>query len=204
MDARKRAEKGELAFGTVDSWLIWKFTDGKAHVTDPSNASRTLLFNLHTGAWDDDLLRILNVPRSLLPEVRSSSEVYGETRGARIPIAGIAGDQQAALFGQLCTESGLAKNTYGTGCFMLMNTGAKPVTSSNQLLTTVAWRIGDRTEYALEGSVFVAGAVVQWLRDSLGIIKSSVPTRAACTLCRRSLVWALPIGTLMRVERLQV
>jgi glycerol kinase len=176
--ARQRAEKGELAFGTIDSWLIWKCTDGKAHVTDPSNASRTLLFNLHTGDWDDELLKILNVPRSLLPEVRSSSEIYGEIRGSRIPIAGIAGDQQAALFGQLCTESGLAKNTYGTGCFMLMNTGPKPVASRNQLLTTVAWRIGDRTEYALEGSVFIAGAVVQWLRDSLGIIKSSTDVEA--------------------------
>jgi len=179
--ARKRAEKGELAFGTIDSWLIWKFTDGKAHVTDPSNASRTLLFNIHTGNWDDDLLKILNVPRSVLPKVCSSSEIYGETKGARIPIAGIAGDQQAALFGQLCTDAGLAKNTYGTGCFMLMNTSTKPVASRNQLLTTVAWRIGNRTEYALEGSVFVAGAVVQWLRDSLGIIKNSadVETLAA-------------------------
>jgi glycerol kinase len=181
--ARARAEKGELAFGTVDSWLIWKLTRGAAHVTDPGNASRTLLFNIQTGAWDDELLRILNVPRPLLPNVRSSSEVYGEARDvlAGIAVAGIAGDQQAALFGQLCTESGLAKNTYGTGCFMLMNTGAKLVASRNQLLTTVAWRIGDRTEYALEGSVFIAGAVVQWLRDSLGIIKSSadVETLAA-------------------------
>jgi glycerol kinase len=175
-DARARAEKGELAFGTVDSWLVWKLTDGQAHVTDPSNASRTLLFNIKTGEWDSELLKILNVPRPLLPDVRSSSEVYGEMKG--IPIAGIAGDQQAALFGQLCTEPGLAKNTYGTGCFMLMNTGTRFVTSKNQLLTTVAWRIGNRTEYALEGSVFVAGAVVQWLRDSLGIIKHSVDVEA--------------------------
>jgi glycerol kinase len=175
-DARARAEKGELAFGTVDSWLVWKLTDGQAHVTDPSNASRTLLFNIQTGEWDSELLKILNVPRSLLPEVRSSSEVYGQMKG--IPIAGIAGDQQAALFGQLCTEPGLAKNTYGTGCFMLMNTGTRLVTSKNQLLTTVAWRLGNRTEYALEGSVFVAGAVVQWLRDSLGIIRTSADVEA--------------------------
>jgi glycerol kinase len=175
-DARARAEKGDLAFGTVDSWLVWKLTDGQAHVTDPSNASRTLLFNIQTGEWDSELLKILNVPRALLPEVRSSSEVYGEMKG--IPIAGIAGDQQAALFGQLCTEPGLAKNTYGTGCFMLMNTGTRLVASKNQLLTTVAWRLGKRTEYALEGSVFVAGAVVQWLRDSLGIIRNSADVEA--------------------------
>ena len=175
-NARARADKGELAFGTVDSWLVWKLTEGRAHVTDPSNASRTLLFNINTGEWDSELLKILNVPASLLPEVRSSSEVYGEMKG--IPIAGIAGDQQAALFGQLCTEPGLAKNTYGTGCFMLMNTGTRPVASKNQLLTTVAWRLGNRTEYALEGSVFVAGAVVQWLRDSLGIIKNSADVEA--------------------------
>ena len=175
-DARARADQGELAFGTVDSWLVWKLTDGQAHVTDPSNASRTLLFNIQTGEWDSELLKILNVPRSLLPEVRSSSEVYGQMKG--IPIAGIAGDQQAALFGQLCTEPGLAKNTYGTGCFMLMNTGTRPVVSKNQLLTTVAWRLGNRTEYALEGSVFVAGAVVQWLRDSLGIIRTSADVEA--------------------------
>lgn len=173
--ARDRASKGELAFGTVDSWLVWKLTGGAAHVSDPSNASRTLLFNIQTGAWDDELLNILNVPNSALPQVKSSSEVYGEAKGefAGVPIAGIAGDQQAALFGQLCTEPGLAKNTYGTGCFMLMNTGPRFVASQNQLLTTVAWRVGNRTEYALEGSVFIAGAVVQWLRDSLGIIKKS-------------------------------
>jgi glycerol kinase len=178
--ARARADKGELAFGTVDSWLVWKLTGGTVHVTDPSNASRTLLFNIQAGGWDDELLKILNVPRSLLPEVRSSSEVYGETTGGfgGVPISGIAGDQQAALFGQLCTEPGLAKNTYGTGCFMLMNTGTRLVSSKNQLLTTVAWRIGNRTEYALEGSVFIAGAVVQWLRDGLGIIKSSPEVEA--------------------------
>jgi glycerol kinase len=174
--ARARAEKGELAFGTVDSWLVWKLTDGQVHVTDPSNASRTLLFNIKSGEWDSELLKILNVPRSLLPDVRSSSEIYGEMKG--IPIAGIAGDQQAALFGQLCTEPGLAKNTYGTGCFMLMNTGTRLVTSKNQMLTTVAWRIGGQTEYALEGSVFIAGAVVQWLRDSLGIIRNSEDVEA--------------------------
>ena len=179
-DARARADKGELAFGTIDSWLVWKLTGGQAHVTDPSNASRTLLFNIQTGEWDDQLLKILNVPRSLLPNVKSSSEVYGRANSPldSIPVAGIAGDQQAALFGQLCTEPGLAKNTYGTGCFMLMNTGTRPVASKNQLLTTVAWRIGNRTEYALEGSVFIAGAVVQWLRDSLGIIKTSSEVEA--------------------------
>lgn len=178
--ARQRADKGELAFGTIDSWLIWKLTGGATHVTDPSNASRTLLFNIQTGAWDDELLKILNVPRSLLPTVKSSSEIYGRATGPleSLPVAGIAGDQQAALFGQLCTEPGLAKNTYGTGCFMLMNTGTRLVTSKNQLLTTVAWRFGNRAEYALEGSVFIAGAVVQWLRDSLGIIKNSADVEA--------------------------
>jgi glycerol kinase len=173
--ARARARAGELAFGTVDSWLVWNLTGGKVHVTDPSNASRTMLYNLRTGDWDDELLKIFDVPRALLPQVRSSSEVYGEatTFGAPIPIAGIAGDQQAALFGQICTRPGLVKNTYGTGCFMLMNTGTRPIASRNNLLTTVAWRLGDRTEYALEGSIFIAGAVVQWLRDGLGLIRSS-------------------------------
>ncbi len=173
--ARKKAEAGELAFGTVDSWLIWRLTGGKVHVTDASNASRTMLFNIHTGQWDDDLLKTFDIPKSMLPEVRSSSEVYAETTllGGTIPVAGIAGDQQAALFGQCCTKPGMVKNTYGTGCFMLMNTGTTPVVSKNKLLTTVAWKIGDRTEYALEGSIFIAGAVVQWLRDGLGIIKSS-------------------------------
>jgi glycerol kinase len=181
--ARARAKCGELAFGTVDSWLVWNLTGGKVHVTDASNASRTMLYNIVKGDWDDELLKIFGVPRSMLPEVRSSSEVYGETTlfGAPIPIAGMAGDQQAALFGQACTKPGMVKNTYGTGCFMLMNTGAKPIASKNNLLTTVAWRIGNRTEYALEGSIFIAGAVVQWLRDGLGIIRSSaeVETLAA-------------------------
>jgi glycerol kinase len=174
-DAKAKARAGHLAFGTVDSWLVWNLTGGRHHVTDPSNASRTMLFNIHTGDWDDELLKIFGVPRSMLPEVRSSSEVYGESNllGASIPIAGIAGDQQAALFGQVCTKPGMVKNTYGTGCFMLMNTGTKPIASRNNLLTTVAWRIGNRTEYALEGSIFIAGAVVQWLRDGLGIIQSS-------------------------------
>ncbi len=174
-DAKAKARAGQLAFGTVDSWLVWNLTGGRHHVTDPSNASRTMLFNIHTGDWDDELLKIFSVPRSMLPEVRSSSEIYGESNllGASIPIAGIAGDQQAALFGQVCTKPGMVKNTYGTGCFMLMNTGTKPIASRNNLLTTVAWRIGNRTEYALEGSIFIAGAVVQWLRDGLGIIQSS-------------------------------
>jgi len=180
--ARARAEAGALAFGTIDTWLLWNLTGGRRHVTDPSNASRTLLFNMHTGDWDDALLSILGVPRSMLPEVVSSSEVYGEADGdpfARpVPIAGIAGDQQAALFGQVCTQPGMVKNTYGTGCFMLMNTGAEPVASDNNLLTTVAWKRGGRTEYALEGSIFIAGAVVQWLRDGLGLIKSSAEVEA--------------------------
>ena len=178
--ARARAKAGELAFGTVDSWLVWNLTGGRKHVTDVSNASRTLLLNIRTGDWDDELLDLFEVPRSVLPEVRSSSEVYGEAShfSPPIPIAGIAGDQQAALFGQVCNQPGMVKNTYGTGCFMLMNTGTKPIASKNNLLTTIAWRIGDRTEYALEGSIFIAGAVVQWLRDGLGIIKSSADVEA--------------------------
>ena len=173
--ARAKARAGELAFGTVDTWLIWKLTGGQARVTDISNASRTMLFNLRTGAWDDELLDLFDVPRAVLPEVRSSSEVYGQATLFPTPvrIAGLAGDQQAALFGQACHRPGLVKNTYGTGCFMLMNTGSKLISSKNRLLTTAAWRIGNRTEYALEGSIFIAGAVVQWLRDGLGIIKSS-------------------------------
>lgn len=175
--ARERAERGELAFGTIDSWLVWKLTGGKLHITDVSNASRTMLFNIETMQWDDELLEWLGVECSLLPEVRSSSEVYGETADgvfeSAIPIAGIAGDQQAALFGQACHHAGMAKNTYGTGCFLLMNTGTEPVFSKNKLLTTVAWQIGDEVNYALEGSVFMGGAVVQWLRDQLGIIKSA-------------------------------
>jgi glycerol kinase len=178
--ARAKARAGELAFGTVDSWLIWNLTGGKVHVTDASNASRTMLYDIKKGAWDDELLKIFGVPRSMLPDVRSSSEVYGETTllGSRIPIAGIAGDQQAALFGQACTKPGMAKNTYGTGCFMLMNTGTKPIASKHKLLTTVAWRIGDRTEYALEGSIFIAGAVVQWLRDGLEFFRSAPEVEA--------------------------
>ena len=174
---RARAARGEVLFGTIDSFLIWRLTGGKQHVTDVTNASRTLLFNLHTMAWDEELLGILDVPRAMLPEVRSSSEVYGETDpalfGAAIPIASIAGDQQAALFGQACFEPGSAKNTYGTGCFMLLNTGETPVPSHKGLVTTVAWKIGEQTTYALEGSVFVAGATVQWLRDGLKAIQSS-------------------------------
>jgi glycerol kinase len=175
--ARARADNGELAFGTVDSWLIWKLTAGRVHATDVSNASRTMMFNIHTRDWDDKLLGLLRVPRSLLPRVVDSSAVCGECDSAHfgrgIPIAGIAGDQQAALFGQQCTRSGMVKNTYGTGCFMLMHTGARPVDSHSRLLTTVAWKIGETIEYALEGSVFIAGAAVQWLRDGLGIIRAS-------------------------------
>ena len=175
--ARERAEKGELAFGTIDSWLIWNFTQGETHVTDVTNASRTLLFNINKMEWDEELLELMDIPESLLPEVKQSSEVYGHTKttlfASKVPIAGIAGDQQAALFGQMCTEPGMVKNTYGTGCFMLMNVGDKPIKSKNNLLTTVAWKINGKTEYALEGSVFIAGAVVQWLRDELGIIRES-------------------------------
>lgn len=175
--AREKAEAGNLLFGTVDTWLIWKFTGGKVHVTDVTNASRTQLFNIHTLEWDAELLDLLKIPRAMLPEVRSCSEVYGHIDrnlypgGA--PIAGIAGDQQAALFGQACFEPGMAKNTYGTGCFLLMNTGNEAVRSENNLLTTVAWRLGDKTEYALEGSVFIGGAVIQWLRDELGVIRTA-------------------------------
>ena len=173
--ARKAAKEGRLAFGTVDSWLVWNLTEGRVHITDVSNASRTMLYSLKKGGWDPDLLQLLKVPAAMMPEVRASSEVYGEASVFKpsIPIAGIAGDQQAALFGQVCHQPGLAKNTYGTGCFMLTNTGTKIVPSKNNLLTTVAWKIGDKTEYALEGSVFIAGAVVQWLRDGLGLIKSA-------------------------------
>ncbi len=179
--AREKAERGELAFGTVDSWLIWELTKGRVHVTDETNASRTMLFNIHTRDWDDELLSALHVPRSMLPEAKSSSEVYGEISVATLgglPIAGIAGDQQAALFGQMCTKPGMVKNTYGTGCFMLMNTGTEPVPSKNNLLTTIAWRRNNTTEYALEGSVFIAGAVVQWLRDGLGIIRAAPESEA--------------------------
>jgi glycerol kinase len=175
--ARERAEKGELAFGTIDSWLIWNLTRGELHITDVSNASRTLLFNINTLDWDDEILEIMDIPRELLPSVKQSSEVYGHTKttifASKIPISGIAGDQQAALFGQMCTKPGMVKNTYGTGCFMLMNVGEKPVPSKNNLLSTVAWKINGKTDYALEGSIFIAGAVVQWLRDGLGLIRES-------------------------------
>jgi glycerol kinase len=176
-NARKRAERGELCFGTIDTWLIWNLTKGEVFVTDPSNASRTMLYNIHTLDWDDELLALFDIPRSMLPEVRASSEVYGtvSTRYLEhpVPIAGIAGDQQAALFGQLCTEKGMLKNTYGTGCFLLMNTGDEAVTSKNNLLTTIAWKVGGKTTYALEGGVFVGGAAVQWLRDGARIIRTS-------------------------------
>jgi glycerol kinase len=175
--ARDKAGKGLLAFGTVDSWLLWNLTGGKIHVTDITNASRTMLFNIHTQQWDDELLSLFDIPSKILPAVKSSSEVYGETSGqilaAKIPVAGIAGDQQAALFGQMCTQKGMVKNTYGTGCFMLMNIGDTPIISKNKLITTIAWKIGDKVQYALEGSIFIGGAVVQWLRDGLGIISSS-------------------------------
>ena len=175
--ARTKAENGELALGTIDTWLVWKLTNGSVHVTDVSNASRTMLLNIHTGEWDDELLKLFSIPKSLLPEVKPSSKIYGTTGNiipdTKLPIAGIAGDQQAALFGQQCTQPGMVKNTYGTGCFMLMNTGEKAISSKNNLLTTIAWKINDKTEYALEGSVFIAGAVVQWLRDELKIIRSS-------------------------------
>ncbi|MCX4165663.1 MULTISPECIES: glycerol kinase GlpK [Paraburkholderia] len=175
--AREKAKQGKLAFGTVDTWLVWNFTKQGLHVTDVTNASRTMLFNIHTLKWDEELLEALDIPRSMLPEVRPSSEVYGQTVttvfASKIPLAGIAGDQHAALFGQMCTQSGMVKNTYGTGCFLVMNTGDKPIESKNNLVTTIAWQIGDQINYALEGSIFIAGAVVQWLRDGLGIIKSA-------------------------------
>ena len=180
--AREKANNGELCFGTVDSWLVWNLTKGQVHVTDVSNASRTMLCNIHTLQWDGELEKIFDIPGNMLPQIRSSSEVYGTTQNIltahNIPIAGIAGDQQAALFGQMCTQPGMVKNTYGTGCFMLMNTGEKPVVSNNNLLTTVAWKVNGITNYALEGSVFIAGAVVQWLRDGLGIIKTSKEVEA--------------------------
>ena len=175
--AREKAQAGKLRFGTVDSWLVWQLTRGEVHVTDVSNASRTMLFNINTLQWDQELLDMLGIPLSMMPSVRSSSEVYGVTKTTlfahEVPIGGIAGDQQAALFGQMCTEPGSVKNTYGTGCFLLMNTGEKPILSKNNLLTTIAWKIGDKVNYALEGSIFVGGSVVQWLRDGLGIIRSS-------------------------------
>jgi glycerol kinase len=175
--AREKARQGRLAFGTVDSWLVWNFTRHGLHVTDVTNASRTMLFNIHTLGWDDELLEAFAIPRSMLPEVRSSSEIYGTTQttlfASKVPLGGIAGDQHAALFGQMCTRSGMVKNTYGTGCFLVMNTGEKPIESKNNLVTTIAWQIGDQVHYALEGSIFIGGAVVQWLRDGLGLIKSA-------------------------------
>jgi len=175
--ARVLAESGKLAFGTVDTWLIWKLTQGKLHATDVSNASRTMLFNIHSGEWDSELLQLFGIPLSMMPTVRSCSEVYGTVSGVKglegISIAGIAGDQQSALFGHHCASPGMTKNTYGTGCFMLQNTGSRAVPSSNRLVTTIAWKIGNRTEYALEGSVFIGGALVQWLRDGLGLIRKS-------------------------------
>jgi glycerol kinase len=183
--AREKALKGELAFGTVDSWLVWKFTQGRTHITDVSNASRTMLFNINTLEWDEDILNLLDIPLSMLPQVKDSSEIYDHSStiffSSQVPIAGIAGDQQAAMFGQMCVEPGMVKNTYGTGCFILMNTGNKPFISKNNLLTTIAWKIGNEISYALEGSIFIGGAVVQWLRDGLGIIDSSaeVETLAA-------------------------
>lgn len=185
--ARERANQGKLAFGTVDAWLIWNLTYGAVHATDITNASRTMLFNIHTQQWDNELLQLLDIPASMLPPVKESSEVVGETApgvfAVQIPIAGIAGDQHAALFGQMCTAPGMVKNTYGTGCFMLMNIGNKPIISKNNLLTTVAWKVNGQVQYALEGSIFIAGAIVQWLRDGLGIIRSSseVETLAAST-----------------------
>jgi len=181
--AQQRAERGELLFGTIDSWLIWNLSGGAAHVTDVSNAARTLLYDIHRRRWDDDLLAMLNIPRAMLPEVRSSSEVYAHTTpaqffGASVPIAGVAGDQQAALFGQACFTQGMAKNTYGTGCFMLMNTGAQAVPSRHGLLTTIAWQLGDRVDYALEGSIFVAGSVIQWLRDGLRMLGKASDSQA--------------------------
>lgn len=175
--ARERAKRGELCFGTVDSWLMAKFTNLRLHATDVSNASRTMLFNIHTQSWDDDLLALFDIPKSMLPEVKASSEIYSQTAttlfASKIPIAGVAGDQQAALFGQMCTEPGMLKTTYGTGCFMVMNTGESPAMSQNNLLTTIAWKIGNKTTYALEGSVFMGGATIQWLRDELGIISDA-------------------------------
>lgn len=183
--ARQKAEAGELAFGTVDSWLIWKLTAGKSHLTDITNASRTMIFNIHTQEWDKELLELFGIPASMLPEVRSCSEVFTETAGdvlnTKIPIAGVAGDQQAALFGQLCTQPGMAKTTYGTGCFLVMNTGKEAVRSQNQLLTTVAWKIGNEINYALEGSVFIGGAAIQWLRDGIELFSHAKETEKLAT-----------------------
>lgn len=195
--ARQKAEQGRLAFGTVDSWLVWKLTGGKVHVTDVTNASRTMIYNINTLEWDDELLKLFTIPESMLPTVSSSSEIYGETAGEilahKIPVAGIAGDQHAALFGQMCINAGMVKNTYGTGCFMLMNIGSTPIISKNNLVTTIAWKIGDKVEYALEGSIFMAGAIVQWLRDELKIISSSSEIEAlAATVADSGGVYLVP------------
>lgn len=194
---RERAERGELAFGTMDSWLVWNFTRGELHITDVTNASRTMMYNIHTNEWDKEILDILDIPESLLPQVKPSSENYGSTKttifASKVPIAGIAGDQQAALFGQRCIEPGMVKNTYGTGCFMVMNTGDKPIKSENNLLTTIAWEIDNKITYALEGSIFIAGAIVQWLRDELGIIQqSSVVEALANTVNENDGVYIVP------------
>lgn len=183
--ARAKAGRGELAFGTVDTWLVWQLTRGEVHTTDVSNASRTMLYNIHSLEWDKDLLKLFDIPENMMPEVHSSSEIYGHTKttifASKVPIAGIAGDQQAALFGQMCVDQGMVKNTYGTGCFILMNTGETPVVSKNNLVSTIAWQVNGQTHYALEGSIFVGGAIVQWLRDGLGIIKSSAEVEALAT-----------------------
>ncbi len=188
--AKEKAKKGDLLFGTIDTWLVWKLTGGKSHITDQTNASRTLMYNIHKLEWDKDLLKMLNVPATMLPTVKSSSEVYGNTDkslfGEAIPISGIAGDQQAALFGQACFEKGMAKNTYGTGCFMLMNTGSKAVASKNGLVTTIAWQIGNKVEYALEGSIFVAGSAVQWLRDGLKFFPDAAESESSATSIQSS------------------
>lgn len=198
--ARERAEKGKLLFGTVDSWLIWRLTRGEVHVTDVTNASRTMLFNIHTLQWDEELLKLFNIPLSMMPEVKSSSEIYGHTKTTlfahKVPISGIAGDQQAALFGQMCIEPGMVKNTYGTGCFLLMNSGEKPIISENNLITTIAWKIGNKVNYALEGSIFVGGSVVQWLRDGLKVINSSAEVEAlAATVPDTNGVYFVPALT---------
>jgi glycerol kinase len=183
--ARQKAEKGELAFGTVDSWLVWKFTRGQVHATDVTNAGRTMLFNIRTQQWDEELLELFDIPKNMLPEVKQSSEIYGETAttifASKIPIAGIAGDQHAALFGQMCTGKGMVKNTYGTGCFMLMNIGDEFIESKNNLLTTIAWKLNGKIQYAFEGSIFIGGAVVQWLRDGLGLIRTSAEVEQLAT-----------------------
>ncbi|PWJ43793.1 glycerol kinase GlpK [Sediminitomix flava] len=198
--ARERAQKGELCFGTVDSWLVWKFTEGKVHATDVTNASRTMLYNIHTLEWDSELLDLFDVPYHILPEVKSCSEHFGDTTtdeiSTEIPITGIAGDQQAALFGQLCTKEGMAKNTYGTGCFLVMNTGETPKTSKNDLLTTIAWSCNGKINYALEGSIFVGGAAIQWLRDGLGILRSAAESEeVALTVSDNGGVYFVPALT---------